>query len=336
MERGDGSRKLPPGISVQRTPAASTVSAPPLASAEPAEVTSGVKKYKPLVKDFDKNDANFGFDLARVKMEPGLLASEDPASIFSSFRKNSQQDQQQQQQRPPSPPAPAPPPPEPEPPANNTSASSQPEEEEAAEEEEEEEAMGEEEEEEGEAENLEEFDEETASNASSSSPFKKPSLSRKRNRSSSSNVSDSSAASSSHQQQQHQRPDDPSYKQQLSFYRTPIVGSETVCMFCLTRCADKDDPKLLTCLHSSCGECFATRVGEAKEEARKRVGAAAAGTAGDDDDVAPVAESEATVACPLCKVTTSESEVVENMFLRSDGGDLGDEAQHICNVSSSK
>ena len=45
------------------------------------------------------------------------------------------------------------------------------------------------------------------------------------------------------------------YAQQLAFYRKPIVGQDTVCMFCLTRCHSKN-PKILTCLHSACQDCF--------------------------------------------------------------------------------
>ncbi len=29
--------------------------------------------YRPLVKHFNPNDENYGFDLSRVKMEPGTL-----------------------------------------------------------------------------------------------------------------------------------------------------------------------------------------------------------------------------------------------------------------------
>ena len=45
------------------------------------------------------------------------------------------------------------------------------------------------------------------------------------------------------------------YAQQLAFYRKPIVGQDTVCIFCLTRCHSKD-PIILTCLHSACRDCF--------------------------------------------------------------------------------
>ena len=44
-------------------------------------------------------------------------------------------------------------------------------------------------------------------------------------------------------------------KAQLSYYKTPMVGRETVCVFCLEKCAAKE-PKLLTCLHSTCAQCF--------------------------------------------------------------------------------
>ena len=45
------------------------------------------------------------------------------------------------------------------------------------------------------------------------------------------------------------------YAQQLALYRKPIVGQDTVCMFCLTRCSSKN-PQILTCLHSACHDCF--------------------------------------------------------------------------------
>ncbi len=35
---------------------------------------SHLRSYRPLVKHFDPNDENYGFDLSRVKMEPGKLA----------------------------------------------------------------------------------------------------------------------------------------------------------------------------------------------------------------------------------------------------------------------
>ena len=145
--------------------------------------------------------------------------------------------------------------------------------------------------------NQADFDD-TTSNTSVASPFKKPSgatnCDRKRHRSvdSSSNMSESSESSavSSH----HHKADRQAYQQQLAFYRTPMVGRETVCIFCLTKCTPDRDPKLLTCLHSSCAECFKERVDLAAGERR-------AMQCVDDDDVSAVQE-DLTVACPLCKV----------------------------------
>ena len=51
----------------------------------------------------------------------------------------------------------------------------------------------------------------------------------------------------------------------LPFSRKPIVGQDTVCVFCLTRCASKS-PKILTCLHSACADCFKERLEAARRE----------------------------------------------------------------------
>ncbi len=74
---------------------------------------------------------------------------------------------------------------------------------------------------------------------------------RKRRHPSSSFSSDSDRTANEQQQRE-------LYKQQLAYYRTPIVGGETVCIFCLLRCADKE-PQLLNCLHSACKVCFQVR-----------------------------------------------------------------------------
>jgi hypothetical protein len=108
------------------------------------------------------------------------------------------------------------------------------------------------------------------------------------------------------------------YAQQLSFYRKPIVGPDTVCIFCLTRCGSKT-PKILTCLHSACDECFKERLEAANKENKD--------TLIDEDGIS----TEVVVACPLCKVTTTASEIADNLFLASD--DLGDDdlmQTHMC------
>jgi hypothetical protein len=48
------------------------------------------------------------------------------------------------------------------------------------------------------------------------------------------------------------------FEQKLAYFRTPMVGKETVCIFCLTRCTERI-PHLLTCLHSACQTCFKVR-----------------------------------------------------------------------------
>ena len=141
------------------------------------------------------------------------------------------------------------------------------------------------------------FDDE-ASNTSTASPFKKPggatnNCDRKRHRSvdSSSNLSESSESSAV---SSHVKADRQAYQQQLAFYRTPMVGRETVCIFCLNKCTPDREPKLLTCLHSACAECFKERVALAAGE-RKAMQCV------EDDDVEAIQE-EVTVVCPLCKV----------------------------------
>ena len=48
--------------------------------------------------------------------------------------------------------------------------------------------------------------------------------------------------------------------------RTPRVGAETTCVMCLNSCGAERRPKLLNCLHSCCGSCFAERLAAAKRE----------------------------------------------------------------------
>ena len=158
--------------------------------------------------------------------------------------------------------------------------------------------------------NQADFDDES-SNTSTASPFKKPSFAansdRKRHMSvdSSSNLSESSESSAV---SSHHKADRQAYQQQLAFYRTPMVGRETVCIFCLTKCTPDRDPKLLTCLHSSCAECFRERVELAAGE-RKAMQCV------EDDDISAVQE-DLTVACPLCKVSGTIQFLQIRYFLR--------------------
>ena len=85
-----------------------------------------------------------------------------------------------------------------------------------------------------------------------SSPFKKPSLRASVSGSISEDLSESGGSRFSVESALKAK------KAQLSYYKTPRVGRETVCVFCLEKCADKD-PKLLTCLHSTCAQCFRVR-----------------------------------------------------------------------------
>ncbi|TRY68869.1 hypothetical protein TCAL_05075 [Tigriopus californicus] len=101
------------------------------------------------------------------------------------------------------------------------------------------------------------------------------------------------------------------YQTHLAFCKKPLVGQETICIICLTRCCDKE-PKLLTCLHSTCQACFQSALDDARKE-HKTVESVSL-----DDDVAPI-EQDVFILCPLCKVSTSETELSDNLFLEADG-----------------
>eukprot|EP00095_Tigriopus_kingsejongensis_P002200 maker-scaffold2190_size19107-snap-gene-0.5 protein:Tk02200 transcript:maker-scaffold2190_size19107-snap-gene-0.5-mRNA-1 annotation:"e3 ubiquitin-protein ligase trim33-like" len=103
------------------------------------------------------------------------------------------------------------------------------------------------------------------------------------------------------------------YQNHLAFCKKPLVGQDTVCIICLTRCCEKE-PKLLTCLHSACQSCFQDAIDEAKKEHKIVENVSI------DEDVAPI-EQEVFISCPLCKVSTSEAELAENLFIEPDGGD---------------
>ena len=114
------------------------------------------------------------------------------------------------------------------------------------------------------------------------------------------------------------------------FFRKPIIGQETVCIFCLTRCASKS-PKLLTCLHSACTDCFEERHQNAIIENKK----ADIVSVDLDEDGCPL-PAEVTVSCPLCKVSSSKKEIVNNYFLTaSEEPDQEDDVPetHMCSVS---
>ena len=116
------------------------------------------------------------------------------------------------------------------------------------------------------------------------------------------------------------------YQQQLTHYRNnPMVGRDTVCVFCLTRCSTNEkQPQILTCLHSACLECFKERVDTLKKELieskNKAKADSATGGQGDDDCCEIVDECDETevtvVPCPLCKVSTPEDQIQENLFLQ--------------------
>lgn len=117
------------------------------------------------------------------------------------------------------------------------------------------------------------------------------------------------------------------YQNHLAFCKKPLVGQETICIICLTRCCDKQ-PKLLTCLHSTCHACFQTALDDARKEHKTVENVTL------DDDIAPI-EQDVFILCPLCKVSTSETELSDNLFLEPDGE--GDSIGiQICEVFASQ
>ena len=110
-----------------------------------------------------------------------------------------------------------------------------------------------------------------------------------------------------------------------------MVGKDTVCVFCLTRCSTKDKrPQLLTCLHSACLDCFQQQVENSKKDTIENKSKpkenllkneAGIETNESDDDcceiVGDCSETEAVVVpCLLCKVSTAEDRVRDNLFLQ--------------------
>ena len=108
-----------------------------------------------------------------------------------------------------------------------------------------------------------------------------------------------------------------------------MIGKDTVCVFCLTRCSTKDKrPQLLTCLHSACLDCFQERVESIKKEKlenkrkERELKLKKEGLTDDTDDECREVfedcdESESVVVpCLLCKVSTAEDEIQDNLFLQ--------------------
>lgn len=117
----------------------------------------------------------------------------------------------------------------------------------------------------------------------------------------------------------------------LLLQNTPMIGKDTVCAFCLTRCSTKEkQPQLLTCLHSACLDCFKERVenirNEILEDKRKmkneKLKKEGLGDTTDTDEecceiLGDCDEAEAVVVpCLLCKVSTSEDQIRDNLFLQ--------------------
>ena len=115
----------------------------------------------------------------------------------------------------------------------------------------------------------------------------------------------------------------------------PSVGTDTECVFCREKCSN-NSPKLLTCLMSSCANCFSRKI---RESIRDNSANDVVDLDGNDIQMAP------EVTCTVCKATTSEDEVMDNVFAATDPGEeeaqAGEEAR-MCNsceensVASSK
>ena len=109
-----------------------------------------------------------------------------------------------------------------------------------------------------------------------------------------------------------------------------MVGRDTVCVFCLTRCSTKEKrAQLLTCLHSACLECFKEQVENVKKEAKENKIKAkrdslkneSLGNNDTDDECCEIvmdcSEDEAVVVpCLLCKVSTVHDQIQDNMFIQ--------------------
>ena len=221
-----------------------------------------VKKYKPLVRDIDPNS---GFDLARVKREPGLL-TDDPTALKSFVERSKRPAESSGEDAGPSG----------EKKAKLSTITFTPVDQEEQDEEDEEELV-----------TLEDEAEEKEISSTNMEEANKQ------------------------------------YRHQLKYYRKPYVGRETACMFCLTKCHDRQ-PQLLACLHSACKEC----ANEAKKTQKKTVE-----VIDGEEDVFAV-RNEAKIACPLCKVQTGESELMDNLFLReidrNTAANEEGESMHFC------
>ena len=104
----------------------------------------------------------------------------------------------------------------------------------------------------------------------------------------------------------------------------PLVGTDTLCVFCMERCSG-NSPKLLTCLMSSCANCFSRKI---RESIRDNSANDVVDLDGNDIQMAP------EVTCTVCKSTTSEDEVMDNVFAAADPEedlDSVEDEQHPCN-----
>ena len=110
-----------------------------------------------------------------------------------------------------------------------------------------------------------------------------------------------------------------------------MIGKDTICVFCLTQCSTKErKPQLLTCLHAACLDCFNEQVKSIKKEnlenkrkaKQRQLKKDGLGDSTDtDDEISEINtdcdEAEAIVVpCLLCKVSTAEDQIQDNMFLQ--------------------
>ena len=90
----------------------------------------------------------------------------------------------------------------------------------------------------------------------------------------------------------------------------------------LYRCSDRK-PKLLSCLHSACSNCFYDQLAEARREDNC---ADVVDLDGDGIMAAP------EVTCPICRSTTSEEDVIDNLFIQGGDSDPDDGADEDAQV----
>ena len=113
-------------------------------------------------------------------------------------------------------------------------------------------------------------------------------------------------------------------EEEASSEHIPTIGQDTSCVFCFQSVMGKK-PRLLTCLHSACLQCFEDKI---RVSIRDSDNTNVVGLDDDGDEVQMAPE----VTCPICKATTSEDEVMINHFVDIDDEEeaVHNDDQHPC------